>query len=92
MRGEDRAGFLKKRQSRSATGTIPMKIHIPGAGAVELSGAAKLSGVRGRKTGIDVISRAVVTKGRGHGIATPCNAMMAGLIAFRESLAGGERP
>jgi ketopantoate reductase len=68
-----------------------MKVLIPGAGAVGLSVAAKLSAVCGRKTGIDFINGAVVMKGRGHGIATPCNAMMAGLIAFRESLAGGER-
>lgn len=69
-----------------------MKILFPGAGAVGLSGAAKLSGVRGRKTGIDGISGAVVMKGHGHDIATPCNAVMAGLIAFRESLSGGGRP
>jgi 2-dehydropantoate 2-reductase len=45
---------------------------------------------RGRKTEIDFINGAVVMKGRRHGIATPCNAMMVDLIKFRESLAGGD--
>ena len=47
--------------------------------------------VKGRKTEIGFINGAVVQKGRGHGIPTPCNAMMVDLIQFRESLAGGER-
>jgi ketopantoate reductase len=69
-----------------------MNILIPGAGAVGVSVAAKLTGARGRRNGVDVINGAAVTKGHGQGIATPCTAMITGLIAFRESPAGGERP
>ena len=42
---------------------------------------------RGRSTEIAFINGAVITKGRDHGIPTPCNALMVDLIRFRESLA-----
>jgi 2-dehydropantoate 2-reductase len=43
---------------------------------------------RGRKTEIDFLNGAVVTKGREHGIATPVNRTISNLIRFRESLSG----
>lgn len=44
---------------------------------------------RGRKTEIDFLNGAVVTKARLHGISPPYNAAIADLIRFRESLAAG---
>jgi ketopantoate reductase len=70
-----------------------MKILVPGAGAVGLSVAAKLSGVcdvhavaRGRPTEIDFLNGAIVAKGALHDIPVPVNTCIADLVKFRESL------
>lgn len=47
--------------------------------------------VLGRKTEIDFLNGAVVSRGRDHGIPTPANAMMARLIRFKEALGSRKR-